>query len=151
MSSNCCSVQPKTNNICPMCKNEAKGVLAKTLDSLLNNETKNKIQCKEGYSYCKTPSCNVIYFKDTNILTQKNLTVDVGVKENSKLQTVCYCFDWNKSKITQQLKDTGSCDALEDIKSKMSTIGCSCETLNPSGKCCLKDVTEAINNIKANL
>ena len=64
---------------------------------------------------------------------------------------MCYCFGWSKEKIKEQLENNGETNALEDIKAKMEDPGCSCEVLNPSGGCCLGDVTKAIKEIKEEL
>ncbi len=145
---NCCSVQPKGKAHCPRCQAQAKGVLSKTLVYLLQEETKEKLSSLEGYHFCKTPSCEVVYFKDDTILTQEDIKVTVGCKEGASPATVCYCFNWTKEKIQAQLKETGNCTALEDIKEKMKNPGCSCEILNPSGGCCLGDVGKVIKEMK---
>ena len=145
---NCCSIQPKGKVECPECNEKAKGVLAKTLKHLLLDSSKENISCFDGFYYCKTSSCRVIYFKDTNILTQDDISVVVGLKDSTKPATVCYCFDWTKEKIIEELRENGETVALEDIKSKMQNPGCACEILNPSGGCCLGDVTKAIKDIK---
>jgi len=147
----CCSIQVKQKQICPICKEQANGVLEKTLNSLLKDDIKKTLNCLDGFSYCKTSLCKVIYLKNEYILTQNNVKVDVGLKDISSKKTVCYCFDWTKDKIQTQINLTNTCNALEDIKEKMNTIGCSCETLNPSGQCCLKDVKSVIEDIKNNL
>ena len=146
---NCCTPQPKIKKECPACKQTAKGVLAKTLQALLNDDAKLNISCFDGFYYCKTPSCQTIYFREKTIFTQKNLDVIVGLKEGANPATLCYCFEWTKEKITKQLLQTGTTSALEDIKAKMKNPGCSCEILNPSGGCCLGDTTKAIKEIKA--
>jgi len=61
---------------------------------------------------------------------------------------LCYCFGWTKTAIAQEIAQTGSTKALHDIRFKMKTKGCSCATLNPSGKCCLADVKQFINEKK---
>ena len=141
----CCSVQPKGKSPCPRCHIEAKGVLVNTLVSLLQEKTKESLFSLEGYHFCKTPSCSVVYFKDESILTQEDIKVTVGCKEGASPATVCYCFNWTKEKIQAQLKERGNCTALEDIKEKMKNLGCSCEILNPSGGCCLGDVGKTID------
>jgi len=147
-TNNCCSPQPKGKTECPKCNEKAKGVLEKTLNYLLNNDTKEKINCLSGFYYCKTASCEVVYFRDKEILTQKNMNITVGLKKDANPATVCYCFDWTKEKIKIDIKQNGKTTALEDIKNKMNTIGCSCEILNPSGGCCLSDVSKVIKGIE---
>jgi hypothetical protein len=148
---NCCTPQPKGKVECPKCNEKAKGVLAKTLGHLLTDEAKVNLSCFDGFYYCKTPSCKVVYFRDTEILTQKDISVVVGLKKDADPATVCYCFEWNKEKITNEIKSDGNSSALEDIKNKMDSIGCQCEILNPSGGCCLGDVGKAIKEIKIEL
>ena len=147
----CCTPQPKGKEPCPKCGQKAKGVLAKTLNALLTPEAKEKLECLDGFHYCKTPSCEVIYFRGDTVLTQKDVSVVVGLKEGASPATVCYCFKWTKGKIKEQLENSGETNALEDIKAKMEDPGCSCEVLNPSGGCCLSDVTKAIKEIKEEL
>ena len=148
---NCCTPQPKGKVECPACHKKAKGVLGKTIEALLTQQSKAKLSCFDGFYYCKTPSCKTIYFRDETILTQDDMSVVVGLKDGATPATVCYCFKWTKEKIKNELEQTGKTVALEDIKAKMENPGCSCEVLNPSGGCCLGDTTKAIKEIKAEL
>ena len=150
-SHNCCTPQPKGKVECPSCHQKAKGILGKTFDALVKEETKAKFDCFDGFYYCKTPSCKTVYFRDATILTQEAMKVVVGLKEGASPATMCYCFGWSKEKIKAELEATGETRALADIKAKMENPGCSCEILNPSGGCCLGDVTKAIKEIKENL
>jgi len=144
----CCTLQPKGKVECPKCNEKAKGVLGLTLEHLLTDEAKSKLSCFDGFYYCKTPLCEVVYFRDNEMLTQKDVSVVVGLKDGAFPATTCYCFEWTKEKIFAQLQETGETNALEDIKAKMKNPGCSCETLNPSGECCLADNTKIIKEFK---
>ncbi|RRS30175.1 MAG: hypothetical protein P794_08135 [Epsilonproteobacteria bacterium (ex Lamellibrachia satsuma)] len=147
----CCSTQPKGKMECPVCHKKAKGVLAKTLKHLLTDKAKATLSSLDGFYYCKTPFCEVVYFRDETVLTQKEMSVIVGLKEGAVPATVCYCFNWTKEKIREELQANGKTKALEDIKAKMEDPGCSCEILNPSGGCCLGDVGKAIKEIEKEL
>ncbi len=144
---NCCTPQPKGKVACPSCGQKAKGVLAKTLDALLTSSAKSSLSCLDGFYYCKTSQCKTIYFRENQVLTQEHLSVIVGLKEGASPATVCYCFEWSKEKIQAELQATGSTKALGDIKAKMENPGCACEVLNPSGGCCLGDVSKAIKEL----
>jgi len=148
---NCCSTQPKGKVICPNCGEKAKGILGKTLDALLTTQTKNSLVCLDGFYYCKTATCKTVYFRDEITLTQESVEVVVGLKEGANPATLCYCFEWSKERIKKELLDTGKTIALDDIKAKMENPGCSCEVMNPSGGCCLGDVTQAIKEIKLSI
>jgi hypothetical protein len=147
----CCTPKPKGKSNCPVCGKEAKAVLKKTLEALLTPQEKTKHSELEVFYYCKTPSCKVVYFKENQIIEQDGVRVTVGLKEWADPATCCYCFGWTKEKIKEQLEATGKTDAIEDIKAKMKDPGCSCETLNPSGGCCLGDTGKVIKEIKASL
>jgi len=150
-ANNCSTPQSKGKMECPSCHKMAKGVLAKTFDALVKEQIKAKFDCFDGFYYCKTPTCKTVYFRGDTILTQEDMKVVVGLKEGAAPATMCYCFGWSKEKIRAELEATGQTRALEDIKAKMKDPGCSCEILNPSGACCLGDVTKAIKEIKNTL
>jgi hypothetical protein len=147
----CYVPQPKAKVECPTCHEKAKGVLGKTVEALLSNDSKSKLDCFDGFYYCKTPSCKTVYFREETVLTQDDMRVVVGLKEGASPATVCYCFEWSKEKIKAELEETGNTVALEDIKAKMEDPGCSCEILNPSGGCCLGDTGKAIKEVKREL
>ncbi len=149
--SGCCTPQPKAKELCPKCQQKAKGVPAITLEHLLTQKAKEELKEFEGFYFCKTASCEVVYFKEHSILKEADISVGVGLKEGVKPATLCYCFGWTKEMIEAELKAKGSSDALEDIKTKMKNPGCSCETLNPSGSCCLGDVSQAIKALEKEL
>ena len=145
----CCTPKPKGKAVCPNCGEKAKGVLKLTLESLLTQDAKEKLDSLEGFFYCKTPTCKSVYFRDETVLTQDDVSVIVGLKEGATPATICYCFEWTIEKIKAELEATGETVALEDIKAKMEDPGCSCETLNPSGGCCLGDVGKAIKELRS--
>ena len=122
-----------------------------TLKHLLTQEAKGRIIELEGFYFCKTASCEVVYFKEHAILKQADLSVGVGLKEGVKPATLCYCFGWTKEMIEAELQAKGFSDALEDIKVKIESQGCSCESVNPSGSCCLGDVSQAIKALEKEL
>lgn len=133
---------------CPLCNNEANKVSTQTLKALLKNETKETLTSLEGFHYCKTSPCKAVYFRSDEILTQEDVSVSVGLKNSALVKNYCYCFGWTQNKIEDDIIKTRTSNAINDIKSKMSSIGCSCETKNPSGKCCMADVKELVAQIK---
>jgi len=143
----CCIVQPKGKTQCPICGEEAKGVLAKTLDALLTPKAKDRLDSLEGFYYCKTSTCRAIYFRGIEVLNQNDLSVSVGLKADAKVKNYCYCFGWTKEKMKEDIKQNGTSSAIADIQSKMKSLGCSCEVKNPSGKCCQVDVKKALKEI----
>lgn len=84
------------------------------------------------YYFCDDPACDVVYFGDDGTTIQKSqLRTRVGVKEASDDALVCYCFGVTKA---DALDDPGIRDfVVTQTKHKF----CSCDTSNPSGRCCL--------------
>lgn len=136
-----------TKDICPVCKNKAKEVSAITVKSLVKSEYLKELSSVKDFFYCQTPNCEVIYFKPNEIIIQEHLIKEVGIKEWSSPKTVCYCFNWTKEKISDEIKEFDKTNAIEDISGKMNSAGCDCEHNNPSGKCCLKDVKKVIKEL----
>jgi hypothetical protein len=142
---NCCTPQSKIKKLCPLCNTEAKSVLSKTVKNL----AKTELNSFSDFYYCEVSSCKAIYFKNDIILKQEEISVTVGLKDGANPPILCYCFGWDRDMIEDELKKSGTTNALDDIKNKMNSIGCSCEILNPSGRCCLKSISKAIKEIKA--
>ena len=136
-----------TKDICPVCKNKAKEVSAITDKFLVKDEYLKELSSVKDFFYCQTSDCEVIYFKLNEIIKQEHLIKEVGLKEWANPKTVCYCFNWTKEKISDEVNKLGKTNAIGDISEKMNSIGCDCEHKNPSGKCCLKDVKKIIKEL----
>lgn len=92
------------------------------------------------YFFCDAPECDVVYFGDDgSTIFRSQLRTQVGVKERTDDSLLCYCFG------------VCSADFLRDPTVKNYVIDqtkaglCSCETSNPSGRCCLKDFPKSEN------
>ena len=89
---------------------------------------------EQAYYYCDDPECDVVYFGiDNSTLLKGQLRTKIGVKETSEDALICYCFDVSKA----QALTSEQAKAFVIEQTRGST--CSCETYNPSGRCCLKD------------
>ena len=126
---------------CPSCGNAGKPVKVATLHSLLLPEKRDHI-VNQGYYFCSSAECDMVYFTGNgeHTFSKADMTVRVGVKENTSPRPVCYCFNHTVEEINEEIKRTGKSSVIEDIKEHMKNEGCSCETKNPQGSCCLKTV-----------
>ena len=91
-------------------------------------------QTATHYFFCEDPGCDVVYFGDDgSTINTSQLRTRIGAKEISDDGPLCYCFGVSKA---DYLLDP----AIKDFVIAQTKAGlCSCETSNPSGRCCLKD------------
>ena len=136
--SDCCDTlsesKPKTlKRECPVCSQLSLNVQKKTILHHLK-EAWNCDLGNEDYFYCRTENCDVIYFSEKNkTLCKKDLRTSIGIKEQDDNALICYCFGVNKSKAASEKK-------IKDfVIAQTKESNCTCETSNPSGRCCLKD------------
>jgi hypothetical protein len=88
----------------------------------------------DNYYFCDDPECEVAYFgNDGSIIYKTWLRTRIGVKEQADSDLLCYCFGVSKA-------DYESIPETKDFVIAQTKAGlCSCDTCNPSGRCCLKD------------
>jgi Zinc binding domain len=131
---------------CPSCGATGKPVKTDTVRSLIRRERLGDIDETEGgYFFCGTPECETVYFtEDGRAFLKGDLSVRVGIKETSAPRPICYCFGHSMEGIAGEIRLTGKSEAAQDIRARMKKEGCSCETKNPRGSCCLKTVEDYI-------
>lgn len=88
----------------------------------------------QHYYFCDAPDCDVAYFGDDNsVVLKSQLRTRIGVKERSGNGLLCYCFGVSRADFE---RDPAT---REFVLAQTRSGACSCETSNPSGRCCLKD------------
>jgi Zinc binding domain len=129
---------------CPSCGVTGVPVKTGTVRSLIRKEKLGDIT-EGGYFFCNTPECETVYFTEGgHTFLKGDLSVRVGLKETSPPRPICYCFGYTMEGIAEEIRLTGKSRAAEDIRARMKREGCSCETRNPQGSCCLKTVEDYI-------
>jgi hypothetical protein len=147
--SDCCSVDAKTGTaplvmVCPVNGARSKQVDMVTVKSLARRLPLGMPNTQ--YYFCDSSECEVVYFPlDTQapLFRRGDLMVRVGAKETEDPIPVCYCFGFTRSDVENEVAETGSSTIAEQIKTEVKAGNCACEMKNPSGKCCLGDVTRA--------
>ena len=149
--SNCCSSQATEQQqasgcVCPACGMKGKTVPLLTVKNLVRDHTRVVASC--SYSFCRTANCEIVYFCNQAAFTKADLKVRVGIKETAAPIPLCYCFDYSCEDICRDIEATGETSVLEKIKTEVQGGFCACEVKNPSGTCCLGDITRAIQEAK---
>ena len=152
MSSCCGSPDARTATCAPQCpRSSTKGLAVDllTVKAVLSESALATL--REGpYRFCGEPACAVVYFDDTGqVFTAADLRVPVWQKQPVGGRTICYCFGENEASMTQELAETGRCDAALRIREHIAAGRCACEVRNPRGACCLGDVLKVVARIEA--
>ncbi len=138
MSCHCCSSSntPPHKAACPGCQQQGDTVSATTLLHQLARPWQQTIGDQQYY-FCRHPECEVVYFdSDSASFNTDALRQPVGQKSGVTGRPLCYCFDIRYSDIA----DNGALKQCRDfVTEKTRSKQCSCETHNPSGRCCLRD------------
>jgi hypothetical protein len=101
------------------------------------------------YYFCEAQNCDVVYFPfDTQapIFRRADLLVPVGAKETHDPMPVCYCFGFTRKDIENEVAETGRSTVADRITAEVQAGNCACEVKNPSGKCCLGNITRAVQD-----
>jgi len=89
---------------------------------------------EQGYFFCSDPDCDVVYFgQDNMVIHVDSLRTAIWQKSGDQVDPLCYCFGVT---MKQACTDKNIKTFVIEQTQKHS---CSCETSNPSGRCCLKD------------
>lgn len=158
--SQCCNSGQTTENvpvkshqrICPIDGTNGKPVELVTLKSLLIGAALEKLDPQSTYTFCPSSNCSVVYFSNTGqTFTTVDLKVPVFQKDFDEQVPACYCFDWSRQRIREEIEQTGTSSAVASITAHIKAKRCGCEVNNPKGVCCLANVRETVHQIQQSL
>ena len=135
---------------CPTNGRRTKPVPRSTVELLTRPEIRASL-VPQPYYFCDAPDCDVVYVSalGDHLVTKDQLTVRVGIKEIEDPIPLCYCFGFDRRGVRAEVSRTGDTDIKKVITSRVKAGECRCEEANPSGSCCLGDVSRAIELAKA--
>ncbi len=136
---NLCCAAPTVENplpkkrCCPVNGREYREVSARTIAHHIR-EAWNWQPTAQQYFFCDDPACDVVYFGDDGSTILKSaLRSHPGVKDTADDALLCHCFGISR-------KDFRNDPSIRDYVLAQTKAGlCSCDTSNPSGRCCLAD------------
>jgi hypothetical protein len=102
---------------------------------------------QDTYFFCATPACGTVYYSgavSARSFRRNDLKVRVGIKETDDPIPLCYCFGHTRGSAWAEIEKNGTSTVLGSIRKEIQAGHCECEIKNPSGKCCLGDVTIAV-------
>lgn len=150
MSESCCSVSkiPGTISTCPLSGSRGKPVDWLTVAAL----SAKPVPPRQDFWACTDPQCDVVYFaEDGSFLRVHDLRVFPGFKAGGNERLVCYCFNYRRRDIENELLQSGRTTISERIAADVKASNCACEVRNPLGRCCLGEVKKAEREIHLEL
>ena len=135
-----------TKDLCPVCGGKGKAVKPVTVGSLLTEDALVRVSNPDGFRFCLTPSCEVVYYRpgtEERFLKQ-DVRVRIGLKEVYSPQSVCYCFGHTVEEIEADVRATGTSRIPDEIANKCRQGLDRCPTTNPKGSCCLGDIKRVL-------
>ncbi len=160
----CCSTQKNTlpeaedepeieiRTKCAACAGASRFVKKQTMLLMLKAELFEQIGDGQYY-FCARPDCDIVYFPENQgICFYKNdLRVRVGTKEKHDPKPLCYCFGFNESNFRDEIKATGQTTIAARVIKLVKAGMCACDTRNPSGACCLGEITKTVKRLQFEL
>jgi len=151
MSNSCCSTsqRPPATRSCPVSNFRGKPVEWLTVAAL----TARRVPPRQDFWLCEDSDCDVVYFgEDGTLLQTSDLRVVPSFKGSpSQNDLVCYCFLYSRQDIEDELSTSGETTIFDRITAEVKAGNCACEVRNPSGKCCLGAVKQAVQETREKL
>ncbi|MGC8713874.1 MAG: putative iron-sulfur cluster-binding metallochaperone [Leptodesmis sp.] len=130
---------------CPQDQSQGKPVKLITLKSLLMPQALERLNAQASYRFCHSVDCPIVYFSTAgDTFTTDDLKVPVFQKNPGQGVPICYCFDWTRQRLQQDLEQQEQTSAIAAITAHIQAGRCGCEVNNPQGSCCLKNVHDYI-------
>jgi Zinc binding domain len=139
---------------CPHNGSIGKSVERQTVRALLTERALERLTSGD-YRFCADPACDIVYFGADGMAF---VTADLRVKVWQKLSAdngtggvdrpICYCFGESEGSIRHEIEARGRSAAVERVRHQIAEGRCACVVRNPSGRCCLGDLTAAIARLE---
>lgn len=136
----------EAQRVCSSCQGASQPVTLRTLLLMLKPEFFDQVG-ESQYRFCASPDCPVVYFSRERCFTSDNLRIRVGLKEKGGLIPLCYCFGFNEQDLRAEIETQGQTTIPQRIAALTKERMCACEERNPSGACCLGEVTKAVKRL----
>lgn len=149
MSSCCTAPQPAASSICLLCGKTGKPVDRMTVEALMRPDLRASV-AETQYYLLEGPACDVVYFAQDppHYVYARDLTVRVGSKVTEDPVPVCYCFEKTERMVIDDFLAHGRSTIFAEITAHVAANECACEVKNPAGRCCLGNVSKAIQKAR---
>lgn len=144
MKARCETASRQGRRRCPRCGAGSPSVERLTVAAL----TRIVVPIDQRFWLCRNPACGLAYFgEDGTLIPASAMNVSRGFKTRTPEALVCYCFLHCRGDIESELAANGETTIPERIAKQVREGNCACEVRNPTGRCCLGEIQEAIREI----
>ncbi len=136
--------------LCPVCQAKGRRLKPLTVTSLARSEVLARLTVREGFHYCPTADCAVVWYQPETgeVVDKSELKVRVGMKETVDPRPICYCFGHDAAEFEADVSRQGHSDIPAEIAGKCKQGLDRCEEKNPQGACCLGNVNQVVQAAK---
>jgi len=113
---------------------------------MLKPELLDQVEDRQ-YRFCGSPQCLVVYFSPERCYSTGDLRTRVGLKEKDDPLPVCYCFGFDVQALREEIKVKGFTTIPRRVSALVKARLCACEERNPSGACCLGELTKVVKSL----
>ncbi len=130
---------------CPRCHAPGRKVPPETPRALLRPAARARLGAAT-VRFCRTPSCDVVYFEPGagTVFTTADVRVPVYQKSDDPARPVCYCFGHTVGAIEAEVAATGASRVPDEITAACRAGRDDCPHENPQGACCLGNVRQVV-------
>ncbi len=146
MTESCCDTPAGDARLpCPACGQSGRKVGPETVAALVRPEHRDRVQAAATWHFCATPGCPVAWYGPGGARVEaEEARIRIAGKPPGPPTPLCYCFGHSEEEIAAEVARTGTSTVPVTITAKVQAGECSCETSNPSGRCCLGEVRAAV-------
>lgn len=150
MSDCCCPPKSSTTAsvaLCAECGTKGRSVERRTVLHHLRSELLARVSDGD-YWFCSAPACAVVYYNTCReVFTVNDVREIVTAKASGEARPICYCFGFTEGDIRREIRESGETRVLAQITQWTKEKLCACKIRNPSGACCLGEVSNTVQRL----
>ena len=127
-------------NDCPQCETRGRVIKRVTLESQVVDDRLDAIGDRDDWRLCLSATCDVIYFRDDEIVVRGETRAAPFHKSEDPDRLVCFCFEHSVAEVEADARANGNSTIRDTIKAACKAGEDDCERINPQGRCCLGNV-----------
>ena len=131
--------------LCPACEGKGSSIKPVTLEAQVVSgpwET----SAGEGWSLCTTKSCEVVYFRNEDVILVGQTLAIPFHKSDDPQRLVCFCFGHTVASVEADAGPDGDSTIRTSIQAACGEGKDDCVRKNPQGRCCLGNVALVLKN-----